>query len=121
MSTIALIKLLINRTPEINDVALLNAVKKILDHKTQTQSLVLTPEQKMEIIESQKEIELGLFVEQAELDKEFNKWHYNAEYIMREIREKLSEQYWNHPELLKQEMEAIRQKCYLKITPLNPN
>lgn len=63
--------------------SLLNAVKKILDHKTQTQSLVLTPEQKMEIIESQKEIELGLFDEQAELEKEFNKWHNDAVYMMR--------------------------------------
>jgi hypothetical protein len=32
------------------------------------------PEQRFEIIESQKEIESGLFVEQVELDKEFNKW-----------------------------------------------
>ncbi|MGB5033746.1 MAG: hypothetical protein WBO76_16615 [Saprospiraceae bacterium] len=86
MSTIALIKLLINRISEINDVSLLNVVKKILDHKTQTQSLVLTPEQKMEIIESQKEIELGLFDEQAELEKEFNKWLFIAVYIMPEIR-----------------------------------
>jgi hypothetical protein len=45
----------------------------ILDTKTQTQTLSLTPEQRFEIIESQKEIELGLFVEQVELDKEFNK------------------------------------------------
>ena len=88
LSTIALIKLLINRISEINDVSLLNAVKKILDHKTQTQSLVLTPEQKMEIIESQKEIELGLFVEQTELEKKFNKWPFISVYIMQEIREK---------------------------------
>lgn len=83
MSTIALIKLLINRISEINDVSLLNAVNTILDHKTQTQSLVLTPEQKMEFIESQKEFELGLFVEQAELEKEFNKWHNDAAYMIR--------------------------------------
>jgi|JI7StandDraft_1071085.scaffolds.fasta_scaffold728719_1 hypothetical protein len=42
----------------------------------------------MEIIESQKEIELGLFVEQTELEKEFNKWPFIAVYIMQEIREK---------------------------------
>jgi hypothetical protein len=74
MTTIALKKLLINRIAEINDVSFLNAIKTILDTKTQTQTLSLTPEQRFEIIESQKEIELGLFVEQVELDKEFNKW-----------------------------------------------
>jgi hypothetical protein len=74
MTTIALKKLLINRIAEINDVSFLNALKTILDTKTQTQTLSLTPEQQFEIIESQKEIESGLFVEQVELDKEFNKW-----------------------------------------------
>ena len=72
MTTIALKKLLINRIAEINDVSFLNAIKTILDTKTQT--LSLTSEQRFEIMESQKEIESGLFVEQVELDKEFNKW-----------------------------------------------
>jgi hypothetical protein len=53
-------------------VSFLNAIKTILDTKTQT--LSLTHEQRFEIIESQKEIESGLFVEQVELDKEFIKW-----------------------------------------------
>ena len=74
MKKIALKKLLINRIAEINDVSFLNAIKTILDTKTQTQTLALTPEQRFEILESQKEIESGLFVEQVELDKEFNKW-----------------------------------------------
>jgi hypothetical protein len=71
MTTIALKKLLISRIAEINDVSFLNAIKTILDSKTQT--LSLTSEQRFEITESQKEIESGLFVEQVELDKEFNK------------------------------------------------
>ena len=74
MTTIALKKLLINRIAEINDVSFLNAIKTILDTKTKTQTLTLTPEQRFEIIESQKEIQSGLFVEQIELDKDFNKW-----------------------------------------------
>jgi hypothetical protein len=74
MTTIALKKLLINRIAEINDVSFLNALKTILETKTQAQTLSLTPEQRIEIIESQKEIESGLFVEYGELDKEFNKW-----------------------------------------------
>lgn len=35
--------------------------------------------------------------------------------MMREIREKLSVKYWKHPELLKKEMEQIREKYHLKI------
>jgi hypothetical protein len=38
--------------------------------------------------------------------------------MMREIREKLSEKYWKHPELLKQEMQKIREKYSLKINEL---
>jgi len=34
---------------------------------------------------------------------------------MREIREKLSEKYWKHPDILKQEMEAIRQKYHFNV------
>ena len=74
MTTLALKKLLINRIAEINDVSFLNALKTILDSKTQSQILSLTPEQRIEIMESRKEIEAGLFVEQAELDIEFNTW-----------------------------------------------
>ena len=35
---------------------------------------------------------------------------FDAVKMMREIREKLSEKYWKHPDILKQEMEAIREK-----------
>lgn len=34
--------------------------------------------------------------------------------MMRQIREQLSEKYWKHPELLKKEMQAIREKYNLK-------
>mgnify|MGYP006079809891 FL=1 len=45
---------------------------------------------------------------------------FDAVKMMRDIREKLSEKYWKHPDILKQEMEAIRQKYNLKIaTPKN--
>lgn len=40
--------------------------------------------------------------------------NFDAVKMMREIREKLSEKYWKHPDILKQEMEAIRQKYNLK-------
>jgi hypothetical protein len=74
MTAIELKKLLIHRIAEINDVSFLNAIKTILDSKTQSQTISLTTEQRFEINESQKEVEQGLFIEQFELDKEFNKW-----------------------------------------------
>ncbi|HEY4786714.1 MAG TPA: hypothetical protein VIH57_11720 [Bacteroidales bacterium] len=74
MTSIELKKLLIHRIAEIDDVTFLNAIKTILDSKTQTRTLSLTPQQQQEIIESKKEINQGLFIEQAELDNEFNKW-----------------------------------------------
>jgi DNA-binding transcriptional regulator YiaG len=40
---------------------------------------------------------------------------FDAVKMMREIREKLSEKYWKHPEILKQEMEQIREKYNLNI------
>ena len=40
---------------------------------------------------------------------------FDAVKMMRDIREKLSEKYWKHPDILKQEMAAIRQKYNLKI------
>ena len=74
MTSIELKKLLIHRIAEINDVSFLNAIKTILDTKSQSQTITLTSEQRYEIQESRKEIEQGLFIEQVELDKEFNKW-----------------------------------------------
>lgn len=42
---------------------------------------------------------------------------FDALQMMREIREQLSEKYWKHPDVLKKEMQAIREKYGLKITP----
>ncbi len=39
--------------------------------------------------------------------------------IMLEIREKLSLKYWEHPDILKKEMEAIKEKYNLKLTESN--
>ena len=38
---------------------------------------------------------------------------------MVEIREKLSLKYWKHPDILKKEMEAIKEKYNLKLTESN--
>ena len=74
MTVIELKKLLINRISEIDDLSFLNALKTILDSKTQGQVLSLTSEQYLEISESKKEIEKGLYIVQEELDEKINKW-----------------------------------------------
>lgn len=72
MTAIELKKVLIHKIAEINDVSFLNAIKTILESKTH--SISLTSEQRNEITDSKGEIEKGLYIEQAELENEFNKW-----------------------------------------------
>ncbi len=74
MTTLELKKSLMQRIAEINDVSFLKAIKTILDSKAREQTMTLTSEQRHEIIESKKEIEKGLFINQLELDKEVNQW-----------------------------------------------
>jgi len=74
MTTIELKKLLVHRITEINDVSFLKAIKTILDSKTENELLMLTQEQRSEIMESKNEIEQGLFIEHDTLDKEVLKW-----------------------------------------------
>jgi len=42
---------------------------------------------------------------------------FDAVQMMRDIREQLSEKYWKHPEILKDEMSAIRKKYNIKTKP----
>jgi len=74
MTAIELKKLLVHRIAEINDISFLKAIKIILDSKTETEVLVLSPEQRAEILKSKNEIEKGLFIDQEKLDKEISKW-----------------------------------------------
>jgi len=73
MTTIELKKVLIQRIAEIDDESFLEAIKTILDSKTQSKMMKLTETQIAEINESKDQIERGLFIEQSELDKEFKK------------------------------------------------
>jgi hypothetical protein len=74
MTAIELKTLLIHRISEINDISFLKALKTILDSKTESGVIQLTPDQLNEIIESKKEIEQGLFIESSVLDKEVRQW-----------------------------------------------
>lgn len=74
MTTIELKKQLINRIEEIDDKSFLQAIKTILDSKTQSQVITLTKAQRQEIDESKKQVEAGEFIGQVELDQKFNQW-----------------------------------------------
>ena len=74
MTTFELKTLLIHRITEINDVSFLKALKTILDTKTDSGVIQLTQDQLEDIIESKKEIEDGLFVENNVLDKQVRQW-----------------------------------------------
>jgi hypothetical protein len=74
MTALELKTLLIHRITEIEDVSFLKAIKTILDSKTETGIIQLTPDQLGDIISSKKEIENGLFKENSHLDKEVMQW-----------------------------------------------
>ena len=74
MTTFELKNLLIHRISEISDVSFLEAIKTILDSKSESNILSLTIEQRDEILASKKEIEQGLFIENTALEKEIDGW-----------------------------------------------
>ena len=74
MTMLELKSILIHRISEINDIRFLEAIKTILDEKAEDSVIVLTDEQKQEIIQSGKEIKEGLFISNEELDTEIQAW-----------------------------------------------
>ena len=74
MTKIELQNLLIHRISEINDISFLEAIKTILDSKSEAAVLPLTVEQRDEILASKKEIEQGLSIENAVLEDEIAGW-----------------------------------------------
>ena len=74
MTMLELKNILIHRISEINDIRFLEAIKTILDEKAEDTILVLSDEQKQEIIQSRNEIKNGLFLSNEELDEEIQAW-----------------------------------------------
>ena len=74
MTKIELQNLLIHRISEINDISFLEAIKTILDSKSEAAVLPLTVEQRNEILASKKEIEQGLSIENTVLEDEIAGW-----------------------------------------------
>jgi hypothetical protein len=70
--------LLIHRISEISDISFLEAIKTILDSKSESAVLPLSVEQRNEILASKKEIEQGLSIENTALENEIAGW-LNAE------------------------------------------
>jgi len=74
MTMLELKSMLIHRITEINDIRFLEAIKTILDQKAEDSTLILTEDQKQEILDSQKEISEGLFLNNEDLDNEIQGW-----------------------------------------------
>lgn len=74
MTMLELKNILIHRISEINDIRFLEAIKTILDEKAEDTILVLTDDQKQEIIDSQNEVKNGLLFSNDGLDKEIQGW-----------------------------------------------
>jgi hypothetical protein len=74
MSTLDLRNIIIHKISEINDVSFLEALKTIVESKTESSVLPLTNEQQTEILKSKEEIENGLFVDNGQVELEISKW-----------------------------------------------
>ena len=74
MSTLELKSALIQRIAGIEDKSFLEAIKTILDAKSESETLNLTPDIISEIMESKKDIEKGLYIENDLLEKEIEEW-----------------------------------------------
>lgn len=74
MTKIELQNLLIHRISEIDDMSFLEAIKTILDSKSEAAVLPLTVDQRDEILASKKGIEQGLSIENTVLEAEIAGW-----------------------------------------------
>ena len=74
MTTLQLKNALIQKISEIEDKSFLEAIKTILDVKSDSKKLYLTPELINEIMESKQEIKKGLSIDNDLLEKETEEW-----------------------------------------------
>lgn len=74
MTTVEIKNILIHKILAINDVSFLKAIQTIVDSKADNKILVLTENQRKEIIDSKKEIEAGLFINHDDLENEIKEW-----------------------------------------------
>ena len=66
--------ILVHRISEINDIRFLEAIKTILDEKAEDSTLLLSDDQRKEIVQSQKEVTQGHIISDDDLDNEIQEW-----------------------------------------------
>ncbi len=74
MTTMELKSLLMHKIAGIEDKAFLNAIKTIIESKSESSIYKTTPEQKRRIKESREQIVRGEFFTNEQVQKEVNKW-----------------------------------------------
>jgi len=74
MTTIELKNILIHKIAAINDVSFLNAIKTIVDTKSETTIYSTSAEQRSKIEEGLKQIENGEYYTNEQVESEINKW-----------------------------------------------
>jgi len=74
MTTIELKNILIHKIAAINDVSFLNAIKTIVDTKSETTIYRTSAEQRSKIEEGLKQIENGEYYTNEQVESEINKW-----------------------------------------------
>ena len=74
MTTIELKNALIKRISEIDDKSFLEAIKTILDSKSESKVLKLTPDLIEELKKSEEDIKQGRFIDNDQLENEIEEW-----------------------------------------------
>jgi predicted transcriptional regulator len=74
MSTAELKNLLIHRIAAINDKTLLDAIKALIDTKSDQTIYQTTPEQRKSIEEGQEQITRGEYFTNDQVEKEVDRW-----------------------------------------------
>jgi hypothetical protein len=74
MTTIELKHILFHKIAAIDDKSFLEAIKTIIDTKSDTIIYKLTPEQKKSIKSSQDQIARGEFLTQEQVEKQISRW-----------------------------------------------
>ena len=74
MTTIELKDILFHKIAAIDDKSFLEAIKTIIDIKSETIIYKLTPEQKKSIKSSQDQIARGEYLTQEQVEKQISRW-----------------------------------------------
>ena len=74
MTTVELKNTLFHKIAAINDESFLNAIKTIIDAKTENTIYATSPEQKLKIQEGIDQIERGEFFTNEQVESEISKW-----------------------------------------------